>query len=147
LVVVNSPWGPLRDSFFQLCDVLDVECVIPAQDFRNVTYGSQISRNHSAALNWAWSNVILPRHACSLVVIMDPDLFPLGPVSLMRRLRGSDPVTSESPMCHIRGLLGGNVPCVGHCDAETYISFMLPWFIMFDMSTLPGAAHSLFFSC
>jgi len=135
----------LREAFFQLCDVLDVKCVIPDQDFRNVTYGSQISRNHSAALNWAWSNVILPHHACSLVVIMDPDLFPLGPVSLVRRLRGSDPVTSESPMCHIRGLLGGNVPCVGRCAPDTYISFMLPWVIMFDMAALPAEKDSIRF--
>jgi hypothetical protein len=50
---------------------------------------------------------------------MDPDLFPLGPVSILERLRGvGGGGGAGGGMCHIRGLLGGNVPCVGKCEAQ-----------------------------
>ena len=85
-------------------------------------------------------------------MILDPDVFPLGPVSLIERLRGVDAagrVAGEEGgevgagegaggMCHVRGLLGGNVPCVGSCAEGTFVAFMVVWLLMFDMRTLPA---------
>jgi len=31
LVVINSPWGPLREAFLTLCEALDVRAVIPPE--------------------------------------------------------------------------------------------------------------------
>ena len=61
LVVINSPWGPLREAFLSLSEALGVRSAIPPQDrdADNKTYGSHISRNHSAALNWVWHKIIL----------------------------------------------------------------------------------------
>jgi len=31
LVVINSPWGPLREAFLTLCAALDIRAVIPPE--------------------------------------------------------------------------------------------------------------------
>ena len=144
IVVVNSPWGPIREEFMQLSESLGVRAVVPPEDLvaKQASYGSQISRNHSAAIDWAWRNILVPEYGSAIVAILDPDVFPLGPVSFVARMRGE--AATQSPnqrppdtMCHIRGLLGGNVPCVGRCEPGTYVAFMLAWLIVFDMEFLP----------
>ena len=144
VVVVNSPWGAIREEFLQLSESLGVRAVVPPEDLvaKQASYGSEISRNHSAAIDWAWRNILVPEYGSVIVAILDPDIFPLGPVSFVERMRGE--AATQSPnqrppdtMCHIRGLLGGNVPCVGRCEPGTYVAFMLAWLIVFDMEFLP----------
>ncbi|EKX49802.1 hypothetical protein GUITHDRAFT_104197 [Guillardia theta CCMP2712] len=167
LVVINSPLGPLRHSFLSVCKLYGVRALIPPHDpsLANSSSGSVASRNHSQAVNWLWRNVILPEYPRSIFVLLDPDVFPLGPVSIRSRLLPTSRRTGrereeerraaedgreqqqqqqqqqqgegEAYLCQMRGLLAGSVRCIGECEKGSFVVFMLPWLMYVDLPSLP----------
>ena len=70
------------------------------------------------------------------------------------RLRGGSPSEREHQLkrvnqtgfhCDIRAVLAGNVACLGDCKEDTYVVFLHPAFIIFNVPSLPEP-HTLDFA-